>query len=99
MGDSKTDESKSADNKTNQNAEEQAAPPPNEMRAIVLTNFGGLKAVKVMKKPEPTPGEGEVLIRVKACGLNFLDLMVRQGAIDNPPKTPFIMGFECAGTV
>lgn len=32
-------------------------------------------------------------------GLNFLDLMVRQGAIDNPPKTPFIMGFECAGIV
>ncbi|KAG0415042.1 hypothetical protein HPB47_007795, partial [Ixodes persulcatus] len=32
-------------------------------------------------------------------GLNFLDLMVRQGAIDNLPKTPFIMGFECSGEV
>lgn len=99
MGDNKTEENKTADNKTNQNAEEPATPAPNEMRAIVLTGFGGLKAVKVMKKPQPSPAEGEVLIKVKACGLNFLDLMVRQGAIDNPPKTPFIMGFECAGVV
>lgn len=32
-------------------------------------------------------------------GLNFQDLMVRQGAIDSPPKTPFILGFECSGDV
>nr|CAD7442785.1 unnamed protein product [Timema bartmani] len=37
---------------------------------------------------------------VACCsGLNFQDLMVRQGAIDSPPKTPFILGFECAGEV
>uniref|UniRef100_L7LZT0 Putative synaptic vesicle membrane protein vat-1 n=1 Tax=Rhipicephalus pulchellus TaxID=72859 RepID=L7LZT0_RHIPC len=76
-----------------------AAPPAKEMRAIVLTGFGGLKTVKVLKKPEPAVAEGELLIRVKACGLNFLDLMVRQGALDNLPKTPFIMGFECSGEV
>ena len=40
--------------------------PPKEMRAVVLTSFGGLKSVKVQKKPEPTLAEGEVLIRVKA---------------------------------
>lgn len=78
-------------------AEEQTA--PKEMRAVVLTGFGGLKYVKVQKKPEPTAGEGEVLIRVKACGLNFLDVMVRIGAIDSPPKTPVILGFECSGEV
>lgn len=39
---------------------------PKEMRAVVLTSFGGLKSVKTQKKPEPTVGEGEVLIRVKA---------------------------------
>lgn len=70
-----------------------------EMRAVVLTGFGGLKSVKILKKPEPTLHEGEVLIRVKACGLNFQDLMVRQGAIDSPPKCPFILGFECAGEI
>lgn len=40
--------------------------PPKEMRAIVLTGFGGLKGVKILKKPEPTLQAGEVLIRVKA---------------------------------
>ncbi|CAH1163559.1 unnamed protein product [Phaedon cochleariae] len=72
---------------------------PKEMRAVVLTGFGGLKSVKILKKPEPAVNEGEVLIRVKACGLNFQDLMVRQGAIDSPPKCPFILGFECAGEI
>ena len=32
-------------------------------------------------------------------GMNFQDLMVRQGAVDSPPKTPFTMGVECAGEV
>ncbi|XP_015920845.1 synaptic vesicle membrane protein VAT-1 homolog-like [Parasteatoda tepidariorum] len=74
-------------------------PPAKEMKAVVLTSFGGLKAVKIQNKPEPTAAEGEVLIRVKACGLNFLDVMLRQGAVDNPPKLPVIMGYECAGEV
>lgn len=34
-----------------------------------------------------------------SSGLNFQDLMVRQGAIDSPPKCPFILGFECAGDI
>lgn len=45
---------------------EKESPPPKEMRAVVLTGFGGLKTVKILKKPEPTVAEGEVLIRVKA---------------------------------
>ncbi|EFA06248.1 synaptic vesicle membrane protein VAT-1 homolog-like isoform X2 [Tribolium castaneum] len=78
---------------------EQEKEAPKEMRAVVLNGFGGLKSVKILKKPEPALNEGEVLIRVKACGLNFQDLMVRQGAIDSPPKCPFILGFECAGEI
>ncbi|XP_041916762.1 synaptic vesicle membrane protein VAT-1 homolog-like [Alosa pseudoharengus] len=70
-----------------------------EMRVVVLTSFGGLNKLRVTKKPMPDPQEGEVKIRVKACGLNFLDLMVRQGNIDNPPKTPLVPGFECSGIV
>ncbi|TRY93263.1 hypothetical protein DNTS_021644 [Danionella cerebrum] len=85
---------------------------PKEMRAVLLTGFGGLNKLKLTKKPMPEPQEGEVKIRVKACvmkmgpigdesdsGLNFLDLMVRQGNIDNPPKTPLVPGFECSGIV
>ncbi|KAH9502623.1 Type I Polyketide synthase [Bulinus truncatus] len=73
--------------------------PVKEMKSVVLTGFGGVKMMKVQQKPEATAGEGEVLIRVKACGMSFPDLMVRQGVIDHPPKTPIIMGFECAGVV
>ncbi|KFM66812.1 Synaptic vesicle membrane protein VAT-1-like protein, partial [Stegodyphus mimosarum] len=78
-------------------AEESA--PVKEMKCVLLSSFGGLKAIKIQTKPEPTAAEGEVLIRVKACGLNFLDVMLRQGAIDNPPKLPVIMGFELAGEI
>jgi len=85
--------------KPKENGEEKSSPEPKDMRSIVLNGFGGLKGVKALKKPEPTLGEGEVLIRVKACGLNFQDLMARQGVIDSPPKTPFIMGSECAGDI
>lgn len=40
--------------------------PVKEMRAVVLTGFGGYKGVKIQKKPEPTAQAGEVLIRVRA---------------------------------
>ncbi|NXU70189.1 VAT1L protein, partial [Oreotrochilus melanogaster] len=59
----------------------------------------GLNKLRVSKKVMPEPQEGELKIRVKACGLNFIDLMVRQGNIDNPPKTPLVPGFECSGIV
>ena len=36
---------------------------------------------------------------LRFSGMNFQDLMVRQGAVDNPPKTPFTLGFECAGEI
>ncbi|XP_039984734.1 synaptic vesicle membrane protein VAT-1 homolog-like isoform X1 [Xiphias gladius] len=70
-----------------------------EMRAVMLAGFGGLNKLRVTRRAMPEPQDGEVKIRVKACGLNFLDLMVRQGTIDNPPKPPLVPGFECAGIV
>ncbi|KAM7406116.1 hypothetical protein PAMP_000515 [Pampus punctatissimus] len=70
-----------------------------EMRAVILSGFGGLNKLRVTKKAMPEPQDGEVKIRVKACGLNFLDLMVRQGSIDSPPKPPLVPGFECSGIV
>ncbi|KAK3872812.1 hypothetical protein Pcinc_022133 [Petrolisthes cinctipes] len=72
-----------------------------EMRAVVLNGFGGLKSVKIGKRPIPPSNlaDGEVLIRVQLCGVSFQDLMVRQGVTEAPPKTPFILGFECAGVV
>lgn len=47
-------------------AKEEEKEPVKEMRAVVLTGFGGFKGVKIQKKPEPTAQAGEVLIRVRA---------------------------------
>jgi len=86
---------------TNGTTEEpQPAEPVKEMRSIVVNNFGGLKSVKVIKKPEPAqPAEDEVLIRVQSAGLSFNDLLCRQGSLQNLPKPPFSLGFEAAGLV
>ncbi|XP_068203950.1 synaptic vesicle membrane protein VAT-1 homolog-like [Palaemon carinicauda] len=73
--------------------------PPKEMRAVILNGFGGLKSVKIVKRPEPVLADGEVLVRVQLCGVSFQDVMVRQGVTESPPKTPFILGFECAGII
>uniref|UniRef100_A0A8C4QZG5 Vesicle amine transport 1-like n=2 Tax=Eptatretus burgeri TaxID=7764 RepID=A0A8C4QZG5_EPTBU len=70
-----------------------------EARAVVLTGFGALSKLRVMKRSVPAPRRGEVLLCVKACGMNFLDLMVRQGNMENPPRTPIVPGFECSGLV
>lgn len=55
-------------NGNNGTTTEEPAEPVKEMRSIVVNNFGGLKSVKVLKKPEPAqPGDGEVLIRVQSA--------------------------------
>ena len=60
------------------------------MRAIVTTRNGDVDVLKVETRPDPVPGKGEVLIRVKAAGLNFADILARQGLYpDAPPlKVP-----------
>ncbi|KAK3086420.1 hypothetical protein FSP39_018235 [Pinctada imbricata] len=93
-------EEKPAETNTEAPTEDGPVPPkPREMKCIVLTGFGGPKMLRTQQKNQVTAKEGEVLVRVKACGLNFVDLMVRQGIIDHPPKTPVVMGYECSGEV
>lgn len=65
-GDEKKSDENGDGDKPKENGEEKPSPEPKDMRAIVLNGFGGLKSVKVLRKPEPTVAEGEVLIRVKA---------------------------------
>ncbi|XP_057716786.1 synaptic vesicle membrane protein VAT-1 homolog [Corythoichthys intestinalis] len=69
-------------------------------RALVLTGYGGYDKVKVqVKKGKPALKAAEVLVRVKACGLNFADLMARQGLYDRLPSPPVSPGMECSGLV
>ncbi|NXD44101.1 VAT1 protein, partial [Copsychus sechellarum] len=70
-----------------------------EHRALVLTGFGGYDKVKVQKRRGAEPRPGEVSVSVRACGLNFAEVMARQGLYDRLPPPPIIPGMECAGTI
>jgi len=69
------------------------------MRQIVTTANGDIDVLKVQEKPDPTPGEGEVVIRVRAAGLNFADILARQGLYPDGPPKPCVMGYEVSGVV
>jgi NADPH:quinone reductase-like Zn-dependent oxidoreductase len=69
------------------------------MRQIVTTRNGGVEVLKVQEAPDPKPGKGEVVVQVKAAGLNFADILARQGLYPDGPKKPCVMGYEVAGVV
>ena len=69
------------------------------MRAVVLTKFGGPQYLEAATLPDPVPGPGEVLLRVRACALNHLDLWIRAGLPGSKVKLPHILGCDAAGEV
>jgi NADPH:quinone reductase-like Zn-dependent oxidoreductase len=69
------------------------------MRQVVTTANGGVEVLKVQEAPDPRPGKGEVVVQVKAAGLNFADILARQGLYPDGPKKPCVMGYEVAGVV
>ncbi|MBC8029240.1 MAG: zinc-binding dehydrogenase [Pyrinomonadaceae bacterium] len=69
------------------------------MRQVVTTKNGGVEVLKVQQAPDPLAAKGEVVVRVKAAGLNFADIMARQGLYPDGPPKPCVMGYEVAGVV
>jgi synaptic vesicle membrane protein VAT-1 len=69
------------------------------MRALVIRRYGPPGVLEVQQVPDPQPKAGEVLIRVKAIGVNFADLLQRMGVYPGTPKPPFTPGLEIAGVV
>jgi NADPH:quinone reductase-like Zn-dependent oxidoreductase len=69
------------------------------MRAIWITKAGGPEVLAVRTTPDPEPGPGEIRIRVRAAGLNFAEVMARQGLYPDAPKLPCVVGYEVAGVV
>ncbi len=71
------------------------------MRAFVLTRYGGPEATELRDLPRPAPREGEVLVRVRAAGLNPVDFKTREGKLKIIRRypLPIVAGNELAGTV
>ena len=69
------------------------------MRQVVTTANGGLDVLKIEARPDPVPGPDEVIVRVRAAGLNFADILARQGLYPDAPPKPCVMGYEVSGVV
>jgi NADPH2:quinone reductase len=69
------------------------------MRAIQLNRFGGPDVLDAIDMPTPEPQAGELLIRVRAAGINFFEVLMRQDRYAVTPQLPMILGVEAAGTV
>jgi NADPH2:quinone reductase len=69
------------------------------MKAVELNGFEGLSSLRVIEVDKPKPGANEVLIEVKAAGLNFAEIEMTKGMYPAAKKLPFVMGFEAAGAV
>jgi NADPH2:quinone reductase len=67
------------------------------MRAVVVESVGGPEVLTAAEAADPTPGDGELLVRVAAAGVNYIDTYHRTGAY--PMPTPFVPGLEGAGEV
>ncbi len=67
------------------------------MRAIQVAKTGGPEVLELVELPQPEPKAGEVLVKIEAAGVNFIDTYLREGRYPSP--LPFIPGQEAAGTV
>jgi synaptic vesicle membrane protein VAT-1 len=69
------------------------------MRAMVVRRYGPPEVFEQREMPDPQPKAGEVVIRVRAVGVNFADLLQRMGLYPGTPKPPFVPGIEIAGVI
>ncbi|MDP9284172.1 MAG: hypothetical protein M3P41_04350, partial [Actinomycetota bacterium] len=64
------------------------------MRAVVVHEAGGPEVLRIEDVPDPQPGEGKLLVRVEAVGVNHVDLSRRAGGAETFPT---ILGYDAAG--
>lgn len=67
------------------------------MKLIRVDGYGGPEVLRLVEGPDPSPGAGQIAVRVSAAGLNFIDVYHRTGLYPNP--LPFVPGLEGAGVV
>jgi NADPH:quinone reductase-like Zn-dependent oxidoreductase len=69
------------------------------MKKIVITGHGGPEKLEVQDAPDPVATPGTMRIRVHASGVNFADVLARQGLYPDAPKPPCVVGYEVSGIV
>ena len=69
------------------------------MKAVILEKFGGPETLQYLETPTPKLKHGEVLVRVRACALNHLDIWVREGIPAYKIKLPHILGSDVSGEI
>src|SRR5690349_8546532 len=69
------------------------------MRAVLVRQFGGPDVMRVEEVPAPAPGAGQVLVRIRAAGINPVDTYLRSGTYAFKPPLPYSPGTDGAGEV
>jgi NADPH:quinone reductase len=69
------------------------------VKGVLLREPGGPEQLEHTELPEPVAEDGQVLVRVRAAGVNYADVLIRQGRYPQPPPLPTVPGSEIAGEV
>jgi NADPH:quinone reductase-like Zn-dependent oxidoreductase len=69
------------------------------MRAMVVRRYGSPEVFELRSLPDPQLQPGQILIRVRAIGVNFADILARMGLYGGTPKPPFVPGLEVSGII
>ena len=69
------------------------------MKKIVYPKAGGVETIQIVELDDPVPERGEVCVRVHRAGVNFAELMMRQGLYGSNPDFPFTPGYEASGEI
>jgi len=69
------------------------------MKAVWIPKYGKPGVMEVREAADPVPGQGQVRIRVRASGINFAEIMARQGLYQDAPPPPMVVGYEVSGVI
>ena len=69
------------------------------MRRIVYPRAGGVETIQIVEEDDPVPQSDQVCVRIHRAGINFAELMMRQGLYGSSPDFPFTPGYEASGVV
>ena len=69
------------------------------MRAVRFHRFGSPEVLELEEVEDLHPGPGQVLLQIRACALNHLDIDIRSGISRFPVELPHTLGYEVAGTI